>query len=171
MSVYCIQVRTGLEEKFKENVLQFVEGEECIFHGQVYTLKKKMRLKTGKEYFEQFFPGYVFLETEETDAAKLIVFSGGKGFVRFLPSSNQILPLLENDLNIVKSILQFGSTVGIVPVTFDKGDKIVILGGPFKDFSGKVMSVNRRNKRVNIEIDFMNGVRVVGLTYEEVKKL
>lgn len=83
-----------------------------------------------------------------------------------MPSSNQIVPLSENDLNIVKSILQFGSTVGIVPVTFDKGDKIVILGGPFKDFSGKVTAVNRRNKRVNIEIDFMNGVRVVALTYD-----
>ena len=56
----------------------------------------------------------------------------------------------------MKTLQQFGSTVGIVPVTFDKGDRIV--------------AVNRRNKRLNIEIDFMNEVKVVGLTYEEVQR-
>ena len=79
-------------------------------------------------------------------------------------------PLAKNDSDIVKTLLQFGSTVGIVPVTFDKGDRIVITGGPFNDFSGRVVAVNRRNKRLNIEIDFMNGVKVVGLTYEEVQR-
>ncbi|WP_353885684.1 hypothetical protein [uncultured Treponema sp.] len=46
----------------------------------------------------------------------------------------------------------------------------MITDGPFKDFSGNVIAVNRRNKRLNIQIDFMNGVRVVGLCYEEVQK-
>ncbi len=32
-------------------------------------------------------------------------------------------PLAKNDSDIVKTLLQFGSTVGIVPVTFDKGDR------------------------------------------------
>ena len=66
--------------------------------------------------------------------------------------------------------MKFGTTVDIVPVTFDENDRIVILDGPFKDFSGKVIAVNKRNKRLNIQLDFMNGMRVVGLTYEEVTK-
>ena len=70
----------------------------------------------------------------------------------------------------MSSILQYGSTVGIVPVSFDKGDKIVILDGPFKDCSGQVVAVNRRNKRINIQLDFMNGMRIIGLTYQEVSK-
>lgn len=60
--------------------------------------------------------------------------------------------------------------MGIVPVKFDAGDRVIITDGPFKDFSGNVIAVNRRNKRLNIQIDFMNGVRVVGLCYEEVQK-
>lgn len=97
--------------------------------GRLHVLKKRMRLKKGKEYFECIFPGYVFLETDETDAAKLMCFSEGKGFLRFLPSSKDVNPLAQNDSDIVKTLLQFGSTVGIVPVTFDKGDRIVITGG------------------------------------------
>ncbi|MGN0728904.1 transcription termination/antitermination protein NusG [Treponema sp.] len=170
MKFYCISVRTGAEDKFKESVLSFVEGEERVICGRLHVLKKRMRLKKGKEYIECIFPGYVFLETDETDAAKLMCFSEGKGFLRFLPSSKDLNPLAQNDSDIVQALLQFGSTVGIVPVTFDKGDRIVIMDGPFKDFSGRVVAVNRRNKRLNIEIDFMNGVKVVGLTYEEVQR-
>ncbi len=171
MSLYCISVKTGMEEKFKESVLPVISGNECAFQGFVHILRKRMRLKKGKEYLEPFFPGYVFLETEENEASKLFGLCAGKGFLRFLPSNNSVSPLVKDDLRVVSSILRFGSTVGIVPVMFDAGDRVVITDGPFKDFSGNVVAVNRRNKRFNIQIDFMNGVRIVGLSYELVQKL
>lgn len=155
MSLYCISVKTGLEEKFKENVLPLVNGNNCAFQGFIHILRKRMRLKNGKEYFDAFFPGYVFLETEECEASKLYVLSREKYFLRFLPSNSSVSPLVKGDLEIVSSILRFGSTVGIVPVKFDAGDRVIITDGPFKDFSGNVIAVNRRNKRLNIQIEFM----------------
>lgn len=167
---YCISVRTGMEEKYMESARSIIEESEGLLDGTLHLLRKRMRLKSGKEYYDLFFPGYMFFETEETDPAKLRILSSGAGFLHYLPSNQLISPLTERDLSIVTSILRFGSTIGIVPVTFDAGDKIVILGGPFKDLPGKVIAVNRRNKRVNIQLDFMNGMRVVGLSYEEVQK-
>ena len=123
MSLYCISVKTGQEEKFKENVLPLVNGNNCAFQGFIHILRKRMRLKNGKEYFDAFFPGYVFLETEECEASKLYVLSGEKYFLRFLPSNSSVSPLVKGDLEIVSSILSFGSTVGIVPVKFDAGDR------------------------------------------------
>lgn len=171
MSIFCISVRTGAEEKFKKNVDSLFETFKAPVEGTIYLLKKKMRLKTGKEYFDLFFPGYVFFETEENDASKFRFLRQVNGFLRFLPSSQEVHPLVGADLEIVKSILNFGTTVGIVPVAFDANDRIVIVDGPFKDMSGKVVSVNRRNKRVNIELEFMGGVNIVGLSYELVQKL
>lgn len=170
MHFYCMSVKTGMEEKYKKSVLPLIQGEISIFSGNLHILKKLMRLKNGKEYFDYFFPGYVFLETEETSLNKIKELSDGDGFIRFLPSSKEIYPLVKKDEQVVSSILQYGSTLGIVPVSFDKGDKIVILDGPFKDYSGQVVAVNRRNKRINIQLDFMNGMRIIGLTYQEVNK-
>jgi len=147
-----------------------LDDSEYPLKGKIHFLRKQMRLKTGKEYFEAFFPGYLFFETEEVDPKKLIKLAGFAGFLRFLPSSTEINPLSRKDLNIVTSLLQFGSTIGIVPVSFDENDRIIIQDGPFKNISGKVIAVNRRNKRVNIELDFMNGIKVIGLSYEEVNK-
>lgn len=45
MSLYCISVKTGLEEKFKENVLPLVNGNNCAFQGFIHILRKRMRLK------------------------------------------------------------------------------------------------------------------------------
>ena len=170
MVIYCISVRTGLEEKYINSVQPVLNDSESSIHGTLYFLRKRMRLKTGKEYFDPFFPGYLFFKTEEEDPSKLRCLSKYSGFLRFLPSTTDIQPLLASDLQIVTSLLKFGTTVDIVPVTFDENDRIVILDGPFKDFSGKVIAVNKRNKRLNIQLDFMNGMRVVGLTYEEVAK-
>ncbi len=36
--------------------------------------------------------------------------------------------------------------------------------------SGRVVAVNKRNKRLNISLDFMGGAKIVGLSYEIVKK-
>ena len=169
MYFYCISVRTGMEEKFIESVKDFLEPTGPL-PGKIHFLKKQMRLKTGKEYFDPFFPGYVFLETSENNPAKLSILSKGKNFLRFLPSNQEITPMCSSDLKIVASILQFGSTVGIIPVNFDAGDRIVITDGPFKDFSGNVKSVNRRNKRVNIELQFLGAVREISLSYQLVEK-
>ena len=112
MNFYCISVRTGMEEKYNESMHSLLEADGKL-KGSFYFLKKQMRLKTGKEYFDPFFPGYVFFKTEENDLSKLRILEKGKGFQHFLPSNQNITPLVMNDLKIVKSILSFGSTVGI----------------------------------------------------------
>ena len=171
MVIYCISVRTGIEESYISTVQSVLDSPDSPFSGKLYFLKKRMRLKTGKEYFEPFFPGYVFLQTEELDDAKLRILAKYSGFLRYLPSTTDIQPLSKLDLEIVTSMLKFGTTIEIVPVMFDENDRIIILDGPFKNLPGKIIAVNRRNKRVNIQLDFMNGMRVIGLTYEEIKKL
>ena len=170
MNFYCISCLTGFEEKYREKVQKKLDEPCAVVKGKVHFLKKQMRLKNGKEYYEAFFAGYVFLETEETKSAALLEVASEKEFLRFLPANNEILPLCDKDKNIILSILQYGSVVGIVPVTFDENDKIVICDGVFKGLSGHVVAVNRRNKRVNVVLDFMNNAKVVGLTYEEIRK-
>ena len=160
-----------MEESYINAVQPVLDEPDALFHGTLHFLKKRMRLKTGKEYFEPFFPGYIFLQTEETDDTKLRTLAKHSGFLRYLPCTTDIKPLVKTDLDIITSMLKFGTTVEIVPVMFDENDRIVILDGPFKNFPGKIIAVNRRNKRVNIQLDFMNGMRVIGLTYEEIKKL
>ena len=166
--IYCIWVKTGLEEHYVKKMQPLLDGAEEELSGTLYVLKKKMRLKNGKEYFETLFPGYVFFETSESDTRKFKALCESDDFIRILPETAAARFLCDTDATIVKSVLQYGSTIDILHVEFNKDDKIVITDGPFKNFTGKVVAVNRRNKRVNIQFDFMNGLKVVGLSYEVV---
>lgn len=163
MHYYGISVVGGCEEKFRLKAQQRLGITE-----RIVIFKKKMRLKNGKEYEQLLFPGYAFLETcSEIDWGK---FRGIDGFCRFLPDTKNARALDGRDLKIVLSLLEFGTVMDEVPVQFDKDDRIVILDGPFKSMEGYVTAVNRRNRRVNIRIEFMNGVQVVGLSYKVIAK-
>ena len=168
---YCIWIKTGEEEKYIDEMQPRLNACEYGFSGMLYFPKKKMRLKKGKEFIEPIFPGYVFLETEEEDNFHLAELKNGKSFIKFLPQTGKAQALSSNDRAIIESLVKFGSVIPIIKATFDVNDRIVILDGPFKDIPGKIVAVNRRNKRVNIELEIMNGVRMVGLTYEEVKRV
>lgn len=168
---YCLWIRTGEEEAYVDDMQALLDSDDCDFSGKLYFLRKQMRLKKGKEYVDPVFPGYVFLETAETDSTKLLALKKGKGFIRFLPQNSPLQPLNPEDVEIVRSVVQFGTVIPIVHVTFDVNDRIQLLDGPCKNMSGRVIAVNRRNKRVNIDVEFMNGMHVLGLTYEEVQKI
>jgi transcriptional antiterminator NusG len=111
------------------------------------------------------------LETNEISPENFFLLRKGSGFIKFLPQNNPLQPLSPNDVEIVRSIVKYGTVIPVVHVAFDVNDRIQLLDGPCKDMSAKVIAVNRRNKRVNIDVEFMNGTRVLGLTYEEVRKV
>lgn len=168
---YCIWIKTGEENKYVKEMQVILDSNLSPFSGKLYFFQKQMRLKKGKEYIEPVFPGYVFLETEESSSEKLFLLRNGSGFIKFLPQNSPLQSLNLADVAIVCSILEYGTVIPVVHVTFDVNDRIQLLDGPCKNLSAKVIAVNKRNKRVNIDVEFMNGSRVLGLTYEEVRKV
>ncbi len=164
---FCVSVRVGSEGSFAKMADEIFLQQGEVF-ARVVFLKKRMRLKSGKEYDEPFFPGYIFLEACGWNAEYFAPLKTVDGFCRFLPENLSPQALCGRDEEIVKTILAFGETVGIVPARFAENDRIVIVSGPFQKMEGNVVSVNKRNRRLNIQLDFMGGVKVVNLSYEEV---
>lgn len=85
MSLYCISVKTGLEEKFKENVLPLVNGNNCAFQGFIHILRKRMRLKNGKNILMLFFPDMFFLKRKNVKHQSFMFFLGKNIFYVFYP--------------------------------------------------------------------------------------
>ena len=163
---YCLWVITGSEEDYVKDVQPLLDDPESPIHGKLYNLGKQMRLKNGKEYTAPLFPSYIFLETDQLNTKDLRLLQKGRGFIKILPNNKEIQSLSPDDTELILSIIKFGTVIPIVHATFDVNDKIVILDGPFKGKEGLVTAVNRRNKRVNFEVKLMNGIAVIGLTYE-----
>ena len=58
--------------------------------------------------------------------------------------------------------------LGISKAKFDENQRIVIVEGPLKGFEGKIIRVNRRCKRVTVEIDMFGYNKKVDLCYSDV---
>ena len=166
---YCLYIRTGSEWDFVKEIQPELDSPDTPCNGKLYCLGKQMRLKSGKEYIDSIFPGYVFWETNSLDG--LYVLQKGKGFLKILPQNSDPRILSEKDVDLIRSFLKYGMIMPIVHVDFDVNDRIQILDGYFKGQEALVKAVNRRNKRVNFEVELMNGAHVIGLTYERVKKM
>ena len=148
---------------------EYVAGTYARFPVQLVKGKGSLAWdENGKEYIDTLFPGYVFWETESLDGFSLV--QKGRGFVKILQNNTEPLALTDEDVELIRSFLKYGTIMPIVRVTFDVNDRIQILDGIFKGQEGLIKAVNRRNKRVNFEVELMNGVRVIGLTYEIAKK-
>ena len=61
---YCIWVRTGFEKQFIEKVQAVFDSFPEEENGKLHCVGKQIRLKSGKEYIDPLFPGYVFWETD-----------------------------------------------------------------------------------------------------------
>lgn len=168
--LYCLWIKTGLEEKYIEEIQPALDSDfsENKCSGKLIFLGKQMRLKSGKEYIDPLFPGYVFFEAD--CAEDFAVLQKGKGFIKMLPQNAVPQPLCEKDAELVYSFLKYGDVIPIVRVQFNVNDRIEILDGPLKGKEASIVAVNRRNNRVNFEVRLMNGMHILGLTYEIVKK-
>ena len=165
---YCIWVRTGLENKFVENLQSFFNSVPDEQNGKLYRIGKQIRLRNGKEYIESLIPGCIFWETDNISRIQDI--KDEEGFIDFLPNDNGIKPLSAKDTELVTSFLKYGSVIPVVNVQFDVNDRIVIVDGLFKGMEGRITDVNRSNKRINFEVMLMDGKRILSLSYQEIQK-
>ena len=167
MEYYCIMVKTGSEEKFKESAIQKLAqfGNSSSF----YFLKKQMRARNGSVFMEPLFPGYVFMETCCLERSTIEVLKSVKGFYHFLFDNSAPQKLQGNDLNYYICFRNEGEILRISQAKFDENQRIKIINGPLLGLEGKIIRVNRRCKRVTVEIDMFGYSKKIDLCYSDAK--
>ncbi|MBD5408330.1 MAG: hypothetical protein HDR54_02890 [Treponema sp.] len=171
MNYYCIFTQTGMEDRFKAAAKKILDEGEADLSGEILIFKQvKKIVKLNRVYDEIIFPGYVFFKTEESDPRKFRTFMKIDGFIKFLPETSKILALAGRDLEIVTLLEKGGEIQGFVRAKFDKNDRIVIVSGPFSGINGTVISVNRRNQKLQYGITTESGVCILNLSYFDMEK-
>ena len=162
-------VKTGSEEKFKDAAAQTLA--QCGDGSKFFFLKKQMRARNGSSFVEPLFPGYIFMETENLERASVEALKKVKGFYHFLFDNANPQKLNGNDLAYYSSFRQGGEVLGISRARFDENQRIKIIEGPLTGFEGKIIRVNRRCKRVTVEIDLFGYSKKVDLCYSDAAAL
>jgi transcription elongation factor/antiterminator RfaH len=121
-------------------------------------LNPKMKFKKYKrnkliEVIEPLFRCYLFANFDKEEYAHLITYTRG---VRYIIGKSNPIVVYDEIINTIKEGMEDGNIVVIRPRRFEKGDRVLIKDGPFKDFYGIFEKETRGHERVMILLDMIH---------------
>ncbi|MCS6839241.1 MAG: transcription termination/antitermination protein NusG [Roseiflexaceae bacterium] len=169
---YVIHTYSGYENKVKQNLLHRIETMEMrdqIFNVIVPT-EEEIEIKNGQRRTVQkkVFPGYVLVQMKMNDNSWYVV-RNTPGVTSFVGHGNKPTPLEEEE---VKAILkQMEQEAPKVKVSYQVGQAVKIIDGPFTDFEGIVDAIDHERGRVRVLVSFFGREAPVELDFLQVTRL
>ncbi len=171
---YIVHTYSGFEERVRETLGQRAEahGMGDAFGEVKIPTETIVEYKGGKkrEVQRKFFPGYILVEMEMSDAAWHVVKNTPK-VTGFVGSGKKPTPLSQEE---VDQILQQVVTAKEKPkpkYIFEKGEPVKIIDGPFNNFSGVVEEVNLDRNTLKVMVTIFGRATPVELDFIQVQKL
>tara|TARA_Y100001970_G_scaffold249522_1_gene320089 strand:- start:2081 stop:2608 length:528 start_codon:yes stop_codon:yes gene_type:complete len=174
MQWYVIQAYSGYENKVREALLERIERfqMEDKFSEVMVPAEEVVELKGGQERRVQrkFFPGYILLNMEldddswhlVKDTPRVMGFIGG--------SKEKPSPISEEEAKAIMQQQQLGAEVTKPKVTFEPGEMVRVIDGPFNDFSGAVEEVNFEKSKVRVAVLIFGRSTPVELEFSQIEK-
>lgn len=180
---YAVQVASGCEKRVKLNLEQraiTLDVANRIFQIEIpQTPAVKLRKDGSRQNIEEkVFPGYVLIRMVLDDDVWQVVkntphvinFVGaeqrratgrGRGHVKPMPLSRS---------EVERIFKQTQEQAPVVKVDMTEGDKILVLSGPFKDFSGEVIEVSPERSKLKALLSIFGRDTPVELEFNQVQK-
>lgn len=180
---YAVQVASGCEKRVKLNLEQraiTLDVASRIFKIEIpQTPAVKLRKDGSRQNIEEkVFPGYVLIQMVLDDDVWQVVkntphvinFVGaeqrratgrGRGHVKPMPLSRA---------EVERIFKQTQEQAPVVKVDMAEGDKILVLSGPFKDFSGEVIEVSPERSKLKALLSIFGRDTPVELEFNQVQK-
>ncbi len=173
---YVVHTYSGYENNVKTNMekrIASMEVEDEIFRVEVPT-EEVTEVKGGKTrtYDRKIFPGYVLVEMIITDQSWYVV-RNTPGVTGFVGPASRPVPLEEDE---VKRMLGVTEDVKeekeeVVRISFDIGEVVQVVDGPFNNFSGVVEEISVSKRRLKVRVSMFGRETPIELDYKQVKKI
>jgi transcriptional antiterminator NusG len=168
---YVVQTLTGQEDKAKQAIELTVEDhglQDRVFQVLVPT-EETVEIKGGKriEKIRKMFPGYVFLDMI-LDEKTWFLIRQTPGVARFIGTKTQPTPVSDKEMHRV--LKQLGKAEKL-EVTFEKGEGVRIISGPFRGYTGTVDEINAEKGKLKVLINIFGRDTPVEVNFEHAQKI
>ncbi len=173
MRWYVLHVYSGSEKKVSETIREqaIKKGLEDRFEEVIVPTEKVVDIVKGqkKEIERKFFPGYVLIKMDLSDETWHLVkntprvsgFLGGK----------KPVPMTEGEAKRIVEQLQEGFTSPKSNVSYETGEEVRVVDGPFASFNGTVEEVDEEKNRLKVMVMIFGRSTPVELEFTQVEKL
>ena len=170
---YIVQAYSNFEKRVKETLERDAaeKGLDHLFEEIVVPTETVVEVRKGRkmESERKFFPGYVLVKVDLTDEAYHLVKNTPK-VTGFLGSALKPMPVSEKEVARIVGQIQEGVDSPRPMISFDLGEVVKVVDGPFQSFNGTVESVDEENARLKVLINIFGQGTPVELNYTQVEK-
>ena len=173
MRWYVVHVYSGFEKKVAESIKEQVakKGLSEQIREVLVPMETVVDVKKGKRVQSErkFFPGYVLVQMEMSDATwhvindmpKVTGFLGGK----------KPVAMTNAEAHRIMQQVQEGVEAPKTSVTYEVGEQVRVIDGPFSSFVGNVEEVDAEHTRLKVLVLIFGRSTPVDLEFSQVEKV
>jgi transcriptional antiterminator NusG len=171
---YVVHTYSGFEKFVSESIHQ--RAIELSIEDQIGRIiiptEGVVEIKAGKKVVstKRSYPGYILIEMEMTDENWLIIRDTPK-VTGFVGSGKRPTPLSKNEVNQIVEHMESTSEKPKPKHSFEKGEAVRIIDGPFFNFNGIVEDVNYERDTLKVMVTIFGRSTPVELEFLQVEKI
>ncbi|MEE9447279.1 MAG: transcription termination/antitermination protein NusG [Arenicellales bacterium] len=171
---YVVQVYSLFEKRVQQSIKDHAEREGLsdLIGDVMIPVEEVVEMRSGQKRTSErkFFPGYVLVHMEITDATwhlinslpKVSGFIGGK--------RGEPAPLSDKEAGKILQQMTDSVDAPRPKFTYSPGEVVRVTDGPFADFTGMVEDVNFEKSRLHVSVSIFGRSTPVELGFDQVEK-
>lgn len=164
-SGFEFKAKQSLEERVRQNNLGSYFGEIHVPQETVVELIRGQKKTSSKK----FFPGYILVQMHMNQDTWHLVKETPK-ITGFVGDATEPSPLTEDEVKRILTQVEEGAASPRSRITFEQGEVVKVIDGPFTDFNGTVEEVKPEKGKVKVLISIFGRATPVELDFVQVEK-
>ena len=165
---YVVHTYSGYENKVKTDLEKMIKNRELqdYFFDIIVPMEEQIEIKDGKTKtnLKKVFPGYVLVKMIVTEQTWYIV-RNTRGVTGFVGSGTDPIPLTDSEIR------KMGFDIQSFNINYEVNDQIRVITGPFENFTGTVISINKEKHKIKVMISMFGRETPVEVDFTEVEKI
>ena len=171
---YVLHVYSGFEAKVAEAIRDkaLKQGIQDRIEDIMVPTEEVVEIKRGQKVNSErkVFTGYVQAKMDMSDQIWHLVKDTPK-VTGFLGGGNKPVPISEKEAARLMTQLQEGIEKPRAAITFEIGEKVKVMEGPFATFEGMVEEIDEGKGRVKVSVSIFGRATPVELEFSQVEKV
>lgn len=169
---YVVHCYSGREQKVKHKLERRIESlgmEDKVFQVVVPT-EDEMELRQGERRTveRRIFPGYLLVQMILDDDSWYVV-RDTPGIIGFVGMGDKPTPLRPDEVSGIMERME--AEAPTIKVSFEPGEKVRIIDGPFDGFIGMVDEIDMDRATVHVMVSFFGRETPVELDFLQVERI